>query len=414
MKIILVNIRYFLSGGPERYMFNIKEVLESHGHTVIPFSIKHSSNEQSEYNSYFLEQIGKGEETYFSEYKKNNIKDLVKLIGRLFYSFEAKKKLSLLIKATNPDIIYVLNFENKISPSILDASKKMKVPVVLRISDFALICAANIFFLKGKQEICEKCLTKGKHNLLINKCFHDSFLYSLMKYSSYLLHDLIKIDSKISAFVIPSNFTKTKFIESGISANKVFHIPTFFNNNTTKYTIEYEDFALYIGRIDPDKGIKTLVDAFVDTNYKLKIIGFSSSNYEEFLNSYLEGKTHSISFLGKMSFAEIEPYLQKCCFTIVPSEVYDNFPNTILESFAFKKAVIATNIGSLKELVEDNKTGLLFKYRGSNDLRRKAIELFSDKNKAKVLGENGFVKLNTEFSKDKHYESLMSLFNTLT
>ena len=38
----------------------------------------------------------------------------------------------------------------------------------------------------------------------------------------------------------------------------------------------------------------------------------------------------------------------ECAFTIVPSEWYDNFPNTILESFAFRKCVVATNIGSLK------------------------------------------------------------------
>ena len=44
MKIILVNYRYFISGGPERYYFNIKEILEKNGHEVIPFSVKSSSS----------------------------------------------------------------------------------------------------------------------------------------------------------------------------------------------------------------------------------------------------------------------------------------------------------------------------------------------------------------------------------
>ncbi|HEY5122567.1 MAG TPA: glycosyltransferase family 4 protein, partial [Ignavibacteria bacterium] len=161
------------------------------------------------------------------------------------------------------------------------------------------------------------------------------------------------------------------------------------------------------------KGIKILVDAFIGLDYQLKIIGFSSSNYDELIIDYLKGKSHEISFLGKMSFEEIVPYLQKCCFTILASEIYDNFPNTILESFAFKKAVIATDIGSLKEMVENEKTGLLFEYRNSSDLRNKVKELFSNKEKAKRLGENGFIKLNDNFSKEDHVNKLINLFENL-
>lgn len=412
LKIVLVNYRYFISGGPERYMFNIKEVFESQGHVVIPFSIKHNLNVASEYEPYFLDQIGTGNEIYFNEYKRNNFKDIIHLIGRLFYSFEAKRKFSKLIQDTKPDIIYILYFENKISPSIIDAAKKNNIPVVLRISDFAMICAANIFYLYKRQEICEKCLKKSKYHLVINKCSHNSFLNSTLKYLSYILHDVLQIEKKIDAYVIPSNFTKSKYIEYGIPEKKIFHIPTFFNFKNDQYSIDYGDFALYVGRIVPEKGIMTLVDAFIDTDYQLKIIGFSMSDYEESIIKYLSGRKHNISFLGKMNFNEIEPYLQECCFTILPSACYDNFPNAILESFAFKKPVIATDIGSLKELVENEKTGLLFKYLDSKDLQNKAAKLFSDKDRAKQMGENGFNKLKIEFSKEKHIESLLNLFNS--
>ena len=61
-----------------------------------------------------------------------------------------------------------------------------------------------------------------------------------------------------------------------------------------------------------------------------------------------------LSFLGRKTFDEIVPYLKSCLCTVVPSEWYDNFPNVILESFAYKKAVIATDFGSLPELVKNN------------------------------------------------------------
>ena len=65
MKILLVNYRYFISGGPEKYMFNIKNVLEENGHEVIPFSIRSNKNVETEYSRYFVEPIGSRDAVYF-------------------------------------------------------------------------------------------------------------------------------------------------------------------------------------------------------------------------------------------------------------------------------------------------------------------------------------------------------------
>ena len=54
MRILLVNYRYFISGGPEKYMFNIKTMLENQGHEVIPFSIHSNKNVATEYSKYFV------------------------------------------------------------------------------------------------------------------------------------------------------------------------------------------------------------------------------------------------------------------------------------------------------------------------------------------------------------------------
>ena len=87
LKIILVNHRYFISGGPERYMFNIKEGLESQGHMVVPFTIKHCLNKASEFESFFLDKIGSGKEVYYDEHKSLRIKDIFQLFGGLFILF---------------------------------------------------------------------------------------------------------------------------------------------------------------------------------------------------------------------------------------------------------------------------------------------------------------------------------------
>src|SRR5262249_16697022 len=121
-------------------------------------------------------------------------------------------------------------------------------------------------------------------------------------------------------------------------------------------------------------------------------------------------KNINVEFLGRRSFAEISNYLARCAFTIVPSEWYDNFPNTVLESFAFKKCVVATDTGSLRELVVSNETGFLFRLKDARDLADKIACLFNDMGLCRNLGENAFSRLNSEYSAEKHYDTLINLF----
>lgn len=413
MKIIIVNYRYFISGGPERYLFNIKDLLEKNGHVVIPFSVKNSHNQPSEYENYFLSPIGEGKEVYFNEYNKSDIKTMLKSFSRMFYSFEAKRKLSDLIKATKPDLVYVLHYQNKISASIFAAAIKNKVPVIHRISDFGQICANGIFYRARKKDICERCLHGSKMNAVVNKCVHDSYILSAIKSSSLQLQKFLGLTKKISAFVVPSKFTISKLQQYGFPEKKLFHIPTFFNFQTLKgkQDITYEPFALFVGRVEEEKGLMTLLKAFEGTNYTLKIIGNSSSGYDKELKKYLENKNHHVEFLGLKTFDEIQAYLLTCAFTVMPAEIYDNFPNTVLESYAFKKCVLATNVGSLREIVIDNETGILFPLKDAEALKNKIQYLFTNKEKCIELGENAFKKLNEDFSAEKHYQKLIGLFN---
>jgi len=412
VKIIIVNHRYFLSGGPERYLFNLKKLLETKGHQVIPFSIKHNRNKYSEYSDYFLDPVGTGDEVYFESYRKNNIRDLIKLIGRLYYSFEARRKLSKLIINVKPDIVYLLLYQNKISPSIIHAAKKSGIPVVVRVSDYSMICAANVFYLHRKNEICERCLTSGQHHGVINKCAHNSYLYSFMKYSSYKLHQYLKIYDYVSAYIIPSAFTASRFQQHGIMMNKIFNIPTFAETGNMVEP-SYERFALYIGRIEPEKGISTMIDAFLGTGVPLIIAGFSQNGYDIQLKSRIQENDHKITFAGKLESEEISVLLQKCAFTICPSECYDNFPNSVLESYAHKKAVLATNLGSLKEMVIDGETGFLFEPKNSADLKAKVLELIDNREKLERFGNNGYSRLAVEYSSENHYEKLLGAFKSV-
>jgi glycosyltransferase involved in cell wall biosynthesis len=237
-----------------------------------------------------------------------------------------------------------------------------------------------------------------------------------MKAASLQLQRFLGLTKKIDAFVVPSGFTISRLKQFGIPPEKLVHIPTFFNFKTVTASeqIVYEPFALFVGRIEEEKGLMTLVKAFENTPYALKIIGQSSSGYDKVLQKYLEGKNHSVEFLGQKTFDEMQSYLRTCAFTVMPAEIYDNFPNTVLESYAFKKCVLATNIGSLREIVTDNKTGVLFPLKDVAVLRQKIQYLFENKQACIELGEMAFAKLTEDYSAEKHYQKLISLFNRVT
>ncbi len=409
MKIVLVNYRYFVSGGPERYYFNVKELLEQHGHEVIPFSIKNSRNLPTEYESYFLDSTD--DEVYFAQAKKK-VSTVIPSFTRMFYSRSAAKKFGKLLDDTKPDLVYIMQYHNKISPSIIYAAKKRGLAVVHRISDFQYMCP-NALFYNDVKGVCEDCLEGKRMSCVKYRCVHGSRVYSFIKMSAKLLHDRMHVTRKIDDFIVPSSFTLSKLKQYGIEGNKLHHIPTFFNQRESSPEVSYGDFALYVGRIERQKGLMTLIKAFEGTRRKLKIIGFSNDGYEEELKAYLAGKEHNIEFLGRMDFEHIVPYLKSCRFTIVPSEWYDNFPNAILESFAYKKAVVATDFGSLPELVINGITGLTFPYGDFESLKGKVDELFEVAGYAEKLGAGAYSNLVDKYLAERHYESLINIFKRL-
>lgn len=409
MRIAIVNYRYFIEGGPERYLFNISDILTQHGHEVIPFSIKNSRNAATPYEKYFLDSVD--DEVRFDKNTKSPSK-ILKSFSRMFYSFEAKRKFEIFLEETRPDIIYIIHYHNKISPSILDAARKKGIKVVHRLSDFQYVCPDAHLFTHG--HICEKCIEGHRNACISQRCVLDSKILSAIKLTALRFHNLIGVKNKIAAFVVPSAFTVSRLVKGGMPAEKMNLIPTFFNIKEQNPQVEYGDFFLFTGRLTPEKGLKTLIEAFAGTDFKLKIVGSSPDDYVSTLKQLLVGKRHNIEFLGHKSFEEIKPLLRQCRATIVPSELYDNFPNVILESFGYKKAVIASDCGSLTESVVDGVTGLNFRTGDPSDLRCKVELLATDKDLARRLGENAWQRILTDYSPDTHYNKLIALFKSVT
>ncbi len=408
MKILLVNYRYFISGGPEKYMFNIKNMLEENGHKVIPFSVHSNKNIETEYSKYFVEPIGGRDATYFEECKKTP-KVIAQMLTRSIYSREVEKAIKKEIKEEKPDLVYIIHFVNKLSPSVIFGAKEMGVPVILRLSDYFMLCPRFDFIYRKKP--CEECLTKGYRMCIKRRCVKNSLFASTVRVLSMKVHKLIKVYEKVDAFVTPSGFLRQKLIDNGFDKNKINCIPTFTFSKTDIGEQEIGSYGLYFGRITEEKGVSTVVKAYEKLpDHYVKIMGNDSTEEAARLKNYIkEKRIKNVEFVGFKSGAELEEIIKKARFTLIPSIWYDNLPNTALESFQYSKPVIASNIGSLPELVRDGVNGYLFEAGNVKDLMEKIRVLDSDLMVEK-MGYESRRCLDERFSPEAHYQTLMNLF----
>lgn len=405
---MLVNYRYFISGGPEKYMFNVKKILEDHGHEVIPFSIHSNKNMDTEYSRYFVEPIGDRDATYFEECRKTP-KVIMQMLSRSCYSFGVKKALQREIKDVKPDLVYIIHFVNKLSPSVICGARQLKVPVVLRLSDYFLLCPRFDFLYQKKT--CEECLTKGYSSCIRKRCVKGSLSASLIRVFSMKLHRILRIYDDVDAFITPSEFLKKKLTENGYPKNKIVCIPTFTASKTKVGGPAAGYYGLYFGRITEEKGVETAIKAYEKLpGHQLKIMGDDTTGEAKRLKSYVrKHQLDNVEFLGFREGEALEEVIKGARFTLIPSIWYDNLPNTALESFQYSKPVIASDIGSLPELVTDGLNGYLFHPDSPDELAEK-IRMFDDDKTVETMGKNARKRLEEKFAPTTHYDALMDVF----
>jgi len=405
MKILQINKYYYLKSGSERYMFNLSSLLESRGHQIIPFAMKHEKNVSTKYSRYFVENI---------DYDKVSKESIFKKIYSGFksiYSHEARNKLLKLVAKKNPDIAHVHKISNTLTPSILYALKKKSISVVQTLHDYRIVCPNYNMYNPNLFEICEACGGHRYFNALRTKCQKSSYLVGLnIAVESYLYHLLGTYENTIDLFISPSNFVMKKMIEFGIDKGKIVCIPHFVRCD--QYTPNYtnSNYILYFGRLEKHKGVKTLIEAIESIrDVRLYIVG--EGTFRDKLESYTKKKgMKEISFLGYKPENELINLISNCLFTVVPSEWYEPFGFTVLESFALGKPVIGADIGAIPDLVKNEYTGKLFRSGDVKDLAEKINYLLDNKNLISEMGKNARETVEKEYNADLHYERLMEVY----
>ena len=216
--------------------------------------------------------------------------------------------------------------------------------------------------------------------------------------------------NKIDVFIAPSDFLKKKMIEDGMPKEKIVVKPHFIKCEETKPSYEFDNYAVYMGRLSPEKGLFTLLRAWKGIqDLTLKIMGEGSirGNLESFV---IEEQIANVEFLGFIKGPKRFEVLKKAMFMVFPSEWYENFPYTIIESFACGTPVIASKIGGSQELVKNGVTGFLFEPNSTKDLLQKISDLTKNKKLLLKMRYNARKLAEERYSENVGYKNLMDVY----
>lgn len=396
MRILLVNKFQYLKGGAEKHVFELRQLLQDHGHTVIDFGMADPQNPPSPYAEYFVSR------TDFSRVRFDW--QGVRTATRTIWSVEAARKIDRIIRATKPDIAHVHNIYHQLSPSILPVLKRHQIPVVQTLHDYSLISASYNLF--AHHEICEHGKGGKYWDYTKHRCVKNSWAASALSALEYAWHDRMRVYEKnVSLFISPSRFLQDTVRQWGKQI-PIEVLPNFVPPVATTTSIP-GNYFLFVGRLSEEKGIKTLLEAVKGTSVSLHIAG---TGPEEAALKKFTADHHltNVTFLGQLTGEMLTRAMTGAKALVVPSQWYENCPLVILEAYAHGKAVIGASIGGIPELINDGVTGKLFSPTDVSQLRSILQSVTDAELAAWGLAASAKVR---QYTPDRYYDRLLQLYD---
>ncbi len=399
-RLLNVNNYHYRRGGAEVVYFEHAELMQQLGWENAFFAMHHPDNLASDWSGYFVDEI-QIERSY-------TLGEKISKASKVIYSFEAKKKISRLIRDFDPTIAHVHNIYHHISPSILQTLSKHGVPTIMTAHDVKLVCPNNKML--SPKGVCEECKGGKYYRAVVNKCVHGSVPAStIIAAESYLHHALNSYRKYVDRFVVPSKFLINKFVEWGWDANQFLHIPNFAKLDGVTPQFAPGDYFCYFGRLSFEKGIHTLIDAAALSGIHLVVVG--SGPLDDIARERAVKAGANIEFLGFKTGIELESIVANSKATILPSEWYENAPLSILESYALGKPVIGAEIGGIPEMIHHGQTGWVYP-SGHTEKLAETLKMVEDMPLSRIeeMGRHANHVVKEKYSPQAYQQSMAQLY----
>ncbi len=292
-------------------------------------------------------------------YTVRNVKGLKGYLQYLLYpiNWPEVKKIKERINEFKPDIIHIHNMHYALGPLFILHIQKMKIPMLMTLHNFRLICPSATLFYDGNIYL-NSINSDFPWDAVKKKVLENSYFKTFWTAFTYWIHRKRGTFNAISRFITLSEFSKSIFAKSKLNVplDKFVVKPNFVK--VAEVTKEYpSDYFVYVGRLSEEKGIIPLLHAWKATDHKIKIFGTGPLQKEVEL---IVSNSPNMQYMGFQDKQTLSNQIASASAVIVPSVCNESMPLAVLEAYALGTPVIASSIGILTEMVVPLYTGLLF------------------------------------------------------
>jgi glycosyltransferase involved in cell wall biosynthesis len=327
--------------------------------------------------------------------------------GSLFHSPSSSRKMAELLRTFRPGIVHIHNWFPLLSPSIASVAHAAGVPVIQTLHNFRMSCVNSGLYRDGR--VCLDCLGKALPlDGVAHGCYSNSRAGSALVAAAYSYHRLVHAWDSVSMFIAVSEFQRGLLIQGGIPSGKIAVKPNFVRNPGAPGN-GAGAYALFVGRLTGQKGIRTVLKAWEEDGPALPLKIMGDGPLAEEVRARV-AVLPQVEYLGQRTAWEVASAMGNARFLIFASESYEPLPLTIIEAFSQGTPVIAANLGSIATLVEDGATGLQFNVGDARDLAAKANKLDADSRAYREMRRNCRRMYEERYTESQNYRMLTEIY----
>ena len=386
MKIVIAHNSYILHGGEDVVAEQEANLLREHGNSVVEYR---RSN---------------------CEIEKRSMGGLSLLLQTIWAS-DSRRHFRELLRREKPDLVHFHNTFMMISPSAYYACKEYGVPVVQTVHNYRLLCLRGDLFRGGK--ICEECVGRTvPYPGVRYRCYQGSLPRSAAVASMLLAHRALKTwERKVDLFIAPSAFLAGKLAQGGIPAEKIVVKPNFAALDTSVRAGRDDLYAIYLGRLSPEKGVRDLIAAWQKIE-DLRLLVVGAGPEQDYIRATIrERGLGNVEMTGPQTRDSAVALLKRAAFLVFPSQWHEPFGLVAVEAFASGVPVIAARAGAISEIVQDGHTGLLFASGSTDELVQKVRWAIDNPEATRRMGENARRVYEQRYTPEKNYPMLMEIYH---
>ena len=341
--------------------------------------------------------------TTSSEVIEGSLLGRIQAFGSSLYSFSALGDMSRMIHRERPDLVHVHNLYPLFSASVLVAGRRAGLPIVMTCHNFRLVCPTGIHLRDGN--VSELCVGGREFWCALLNCRRNIAESVAYTFRSIFARILRLFKNNITLFVVPSHFGKRRLVDAGLSGDRVVVLPNMISIPESAVDYYKCEYAAYVGRISDEKGIDTLLTAAKVTGIPVRIAGDYSERHD-----LVDSAAGNVTFVGLLNQHDLDAFYRRSRYLVLPSKCFEMCPMVVIEAMSYGLPVIASDIGGLPEIVEDNVTGLLFEPANAEKLAHRMSILWDDQNLCRRMGQAGREKAIREYGEDVYFGRLTAIY----